>query len=100
MMSQEVMSIYAAMKIYPANNVPGVLTLFGDKVHFEANGALKGTEIRNDFYFSEINNVKMSLSMQPYKISFKDSENELWDFNQVAKKEGQKSVELYNDINE
>ncbi|MCD8879172.1 hypothetical protein BUZ59_11020 [Staphylococcus kloosii] len=99
MMSQEVLSIYAAMKIYPANNVPGVLTLFGDKVHFEANGALKGTEIRNDFYFSEINNMKMSLSMQPYKISIKDSENELWEFNQVAKKEGQKFVELYNDIN-
>lgn len=51
------------------------------------------------FIFSEINNMKMSLSMQPYKISIKDSENELWEFNQVAKKEGQKFVELYNDIN-
>lgn len=100
MVSKEVLSIYAAVKIYPANNVPGVLTLYGDKVHFEASGLLNGTEIRNDFHFNEIQHMKMSFSMQPYKISIKNAEDELWEFNQVAKKEGQKFVELYNTMNE
>jgi len=92
-------SLYAAMKVYTAQAIPGTLTLLNDKIHFQASGVLKGTEIKDTFHFKEIKNIKFGFSFSPFRIVIIDNDGESWIFDQVKRNDGKQFIELYNSIN-
>ncbi|AXV41150.1 MULTISPECIES: hypothetical protein [Staphylococcus] len=72
-----VYKVQVSMKLLTSQGVPGTLYLLKDMIYFEADGLLKGSEIKNEFHF-----------------------NENWIFDYVSRKEGKKFVELYEAIQE
>ncbi|MCI2949034.1 hypothetical protein FH144_11610 [Staphylococcus caledonicus] len=93
-------SVYGAMKIFRAQAIPGTLYLLKDYIYFEANGILKDSEIKNTFYYKDLKNIKFGVSISPFRIVMTEQNGENWIFDQVPRKEGEKFVELYNEIKE
>ena len=95
-----VYTVHGLMKIVQAQGIPGTLCLLKDSIYFEADGFLKGSEIKNVFHFDEIKSVKFGLSLNPFRIVITEKEGENWIFDYVSRADGKKFVELYNDIKE
>ena len=95
-----VYKVQVSMKLLTSQGVPGTLYLLKDVIYFEADGLLKGSEIKNEFHFNEIKSLKFGLSFSPYRIVITENNNENWIFDYVSRKEGKKFVELYEAIQE
>ncbi|WP_242694401.1 hypothetical protein [Staphylococcus nepalensis] len=93
--STKLISTYASMKFIQAQIIPGILTLYNDKITFKANGILENYEIKSLFSFEEIQNVKFGLSLTPFRLTIVESDGEPWIFDQVPRKDGKKFAELY-----
>ncbi|MGJ5700598.1 hypothetical protein ACSBQ7_00155 [Staphylococcus equorum] len=94
-----VFSLYAAMKVFTAQAIPGTLTLLNDKICFKASGVLKGTEIKDTFHFKDIKNIKFGFSFSPFRIVIIDNDGESWIFDQVNRKDAKQFIEIYNSVN-
>ncbi|ANK36933.1 hypothetical protein ABLV91_07555 [Staphylococcus equorum] len=92
-------SLYAAMKVFTAQAIPGTLTLLNDKICFKASGVLKGTEIKDNFHFKDIKNIKFGFSFSPFRIVIIDNDGESWIFDQVNRKDAKQFIEIYNSVN-
>ncbi|ANQ64625.1 hypothetical protein [Staphylococcus equorum] len=92
-------SLYAAMKVFTAQAIPGTLTLLNDKIYFKAIGVLKGSEIKDTFHFKDIKNIKFGFSFSPFRIVIIDNDGESWIFDQVKCKDAKQFIEIYNSIN-
>ncbi|ALM57420.1 hypothetical protein [Staphylococcus equorum] len=92
-------SLYAAMKVFTAQAIPGTLTLLNDKICFKASGVLKRTEIKDTFHFKDIKNIKFGFSFSPFRIVIIDNDGESWIFDQVNRKDAKQFIEIYNSVN-
>ncbi|HID9439934.1 TPA: hypothetical protein ACXJQT_003683 [Clostridioides difficile] len=93
-------STHAAMKIFRPQAIPGTLYLLRDRVHFQANGILKNSEIRSVFYYKDIKNIQFGFSFSPFRVVITEKNGENWIFDQVPRKEGKKFVEVFHTIKE
>ena len=94
--STKLISISASMKFINAQMIPGILTLYNDKITFKAKGVIENHEIKSLFPFDELQSVKFGLSLTPFRITIMEADGEPWLFDQVPRKDGKKFVELYN----
>jgi len=91
-------SVYAAMKIYRPQMIPGTLYLLEDCIYFQARGLLKNSEIKSTFYYRNIKKLQFGFSVNPFRIVITENNGEKWIFDQVPRKEGKKLVEIFNSI--
>nr|WP_226956787.1 hypothetical protein [Staphylococcus cohnii] len=70
-----------------------------DRICFQANGLLKGTEVKDTFSFEEIKKIKVGLSIAPFRIVIILNDGDNWIFDQVNRKDAKKFAELYETIN-
>ncbi|WP_414051563.1 hypothetical protein [Macrococcus animalis] len=91
-------SLDASMSIFRTQAIPGELTLYKDKIKFQAKGVLRGKEIKDTFYHSEIKKIKMGFSLMPYRITIYENNGDSWIFEQVYKKDGKIFVQKYEEI--
>ena len=61
-------SVYAAMKIYRPQMIPGTLYLLEDCIYFQARGLLKNSEIKSTFYYRNIKKLQFGFSVNPFRI--------------------------------
>ncbi|WP_180542112.1 hypothetical protein [Staphylococcus haemolyticus] len=95
-----VIAVYASMKIFRAQAVPGTLSLLKDRIYFQARGVIEGSEIKNTFLFSDIKSIKSGISFSPYRVVITENNGEKWIFDQVPRQDAKKFVELFYAINE
>lgn len=97
-LTNPIISVYASMKIFRSQAVPGTLTLLRDRIQFQAAGVIKGSEIKDTFLFSDIKNIKSGISFSPFRIVITEKSEENWIFDQVPRQDAKKFVDLFNTI--
>lgn len=97
-LTNPIISVYASMKIFPSQAVPGTLTLLRDRIQFQATGVIEGSEIKDTFLFSDIKNIKSGISFSPFRIVITEKSEENWIFDQVPRQDAKKFVDLFNTI--
>lgn len=53
-LTNPIISVYASMKIFRSQAVPGTLTLLRDRIQFQATGVIEGSEIKDTFYLATL----------------------------------------------
>ncbi|WP_414046708.1 hypothetical protein ACMGE6_12115 [Macrococcus equi] len=97
-MTNLIMSVNASMSLYRSTLVPGTLKLYDDVITFEAQGALRGSEVKDTFLINNIKSIKSGISTIPFRISIMEKDGEAWLFDQVNRNEAKAFVEAFNGL--
>lgn len=95
----DIISIFASMQIHFLTSVPGILTLFKDRIQFQAKGVLEGKEIKDPFYLDHIKGIKKTHLPLLYRLVITENNGGIWEFHQVNRSDAKQFIALYEDIN-
>src|SRR5699024_883481 len=94
----DIISIFASMQIYRSMSVPGILTLYKDRIRFQAKGALEGKEMKDTFYLNNVKSIEKSYLPILSRLVITENDGEAWGFHQVDQNEAKQFISLYEDV--
>ncbi|MCG7340408.1 hypothetical protein MHZ36_14190 [Staphylococcus sp. ACRSN] len=94
--NKSIISIYAAQQIFTAQAIPGILTLYSDKIVFNATDLKKGNNLTNTFEINNICKLNLHRGLLLSKIYLTDSSNEIWNFKHINNNDAKSFLSKYN----